>query len=577
MHRGQAITGAWSQHTIAANGWSGEMGITIADVNGDGQLDVLVSNAESPGRIVWYQQPANPRANDWTEHVIGSADYVHTFKVADVNRDGRPDVVFAEMQQSSRHRVGVFYNNGGGLSWKLQVVATAGSHNVRVGDIMGNGNISIMGANWNSTAPDGGVIHVWRNDLVPPSLDNWTYIHADGARTASLITGHGDFGLGFGDVNGDGYQDIASGHYFYRNPGGDMTAISWPRVTLPNDPTNGNPLDASLLFSATGAASPSDILAENLPNIVWLHTNDQGASWTPKVVAQMPETSHINGRTAKLVAHLIPGDAKPGILLSGGDGAYVLQIPTDPNSGLWPIIKITTSASDEQKGLGVGDINGDGHPDIAAAGGAAGPAGTMLYWWANPWGSSGGWTQHAIGTTANQIKMVEIGDINGDGRPDVVVSEEANPSNLYWFEAPPDPTRGEWIRHTIASGLAEIDSMSVADIDHDGHVDVIVGEIFGSKRVIVYENTHTASGWGVSWAAHVVDSGKESHNGARVVDLNGDGNLDIVSIAFFAYQDLHIWRNDAVSSGLPLAPTNLIAAPPPPTPPWYWPWRRSKD
>jgi hypothetical protein len=86
--------------------------------------------------------------------------------------------------------------------------------------------------------------------------------------------------------------------------------------------------------------------------------------------------------------------------------------------------------------------------------------------------------------------------------------------------------------------------MSVADIDHDGHPDIVVGEIFGSKRLIAYQNAHTASGWGSSWVAHVVDSGKESHNGARLVDLNGDGNLDIVSIAFFAYQDLHIWRSD---------------------------------
>lgn len=544
QHQGQPVTGTWPQHTIAADGWSANMGITIADIDGDGRLDILVSNAESPGQLAWYQQPANPRTDAWTEQVIGPSDYVHTFKVADIDHDGRPDVIFAEMQQSAQQRVGVFYNNGGGLSWTLQVVATTGSHNIRVGDITGNGNISIMGTNWDSGASDGGVIHVWRNDLVSPSLDNWTYIHADGTRAASLTTGRGDFGLGFGDVKGDGYRDIASGQYFYRNAGGDMTATPWPRTTLPNDPTNGNRLDASLLFSATGTGNDSDIVAENLPNIVWLHTNDQGITWTPKVVAHMPKTSHINGRTAKLVAHLIPGDPKPDILLSGGDGTYILQIPPDPNNGPWPITKIASSAYDEQKGLGVGDINGDGHPDIAAAGGAAGRAGRTLYWWANPWGNPTGWVRHVIGTTANQIKMVEIADINGDGRPDVVVSEEANPANLYWFEAPPDPTSGNWVRHTVATGLAEIDSMSVADIDHDGHADIIVGEIFGSKRIIVYQNTHAASGWGSSWVAHVVDSGKESHNGARVIDLNGDGNLDIVSIAYFAYQNLHIWRND---------------------------------
>jgi FG-GAP-like repeat len=540
QHTGQPVTGTWIQHTVIASGWTANMGITLADINGDGKIDIVVSNAESPGKIVWYQQPSNPRTGVWVSHLVGLADYVHTFKVADVNHDGKLDVVFAEMQQSSQHRVGVFYNTGGGLSWVLQVISTVGSHNIRVGDITSNGNTSIMGANWlSSGAIDHGAVHVWRNDLPPATLDSWTYIHADSTRAASQY-GNGDFGLGFGDINGDGFQDIASGHYFYRNPGGNMTTVPWPRVTLPSDPSRAGVLDASLLFSAAGSGNPSDILAEYLPDVVWLHTNDQGVTWTPKVVAQVLRTGHGNSRTVYLMPNISPGSTN--ILLSGGDGIYSLQMPTNPNITPWPTTKITSTAS-EQKGFGVGDINGDGHPDIATNVGESGPLNKNLYWWTNPWGN-GLWVQHPIGTTVNQIKMVVIADINGDGRPDVVVSEEANPANVYWFEAPLDPINGTWIRHTVATGLAEVDSMSVADMDHDGHLDIVVGEIFGSKRVIIYQNANAGSGWGSSWVPHVVSSGKESHNGTRVIDLNGDGKLDIVSIAYWLYQDLHIWRND---------------------------------
>jgi hypothetical protein len=61
------------------------------------------------------------------EHLIQDhVDYVHTFKVADINLDGKPDVVFAEMQETAQKRVGFFLNLGKGESWKLQVVARHG-------------------------------------------------------------------------------------------------------------------------------------------------------------------------------------------------------------------------------------------------------------------------------------------------------------------------------------------------------------------------------------------------------------------------------------------------------------------
>jgi hypothetical protein len=57
---------------------------------------------------------------------------------------------------------------------------------------------------------------------------------------------------------------------------------------------------------------------------------------------------------------------------------------------------------------------------------------------------------------------------------------------------------------------------------------------------------------------HVVDREKESHLGAQAVDIDGDGDLDIVSIAWDDYTKIHLWRNDAVTSAPTPTSTPII-------------------
>lgn len=371
----------------------------------------------------------------------------------------------------------------------------------------------------------------------PIGLDQWTYIHADASREPAA-GGAGDFGIGFGDLNGDGYVDIVSGHYFYRNPGGDMRNTPWPRVALPKDPETGKSMDAGLLFSVEGAGPTRDILAEDLPNIVWLHAEDaRGDNWTGKVVAHMPRVRHGNGRTIRL-ARIIPGNKRPDILLSGGGGTFLLQIPDRPETTNWPIMKITSTENDEQKGIGVGDLDRDGHADLVLAKGVGLP---QVEWWRNPGDGSDHWVRRPIGDTINMAKMIEVADVNGDGRLDVVATDsEAKDCYLFWFESPADLVNGKWVRHEIAHGYNGLDSLSVADLNRDGQSDIVIGETKDRLRLAIYENVNG----GRSWKMHPISEGKESHKGAQALDLNQDGRLDIISIGYFHYKDLHIWRND---------------------------------
>lgn len=371
------------------------------------------------------------------------------------------------------------------------------------------------------------------------SLDDWTYIEVDSKRAKWGDWNEPEwlryFGLSMADVTGDGYKDVVSGRYFYRNPGDDMTG-RWERIDF------GFNVDG-ILFVDVDGDNFGDIIAEALPNVYWLEAEDmQGSSWKAIQIGTMPKTHHVNSQGYDL-AQIIPG-GKPEILLSAGDGIYYFEIPDNTNAGNWPRTHIAHEASEE--GIGVGDIDGDGDVDIAAgSGGKKKGEGMEATWWENPGNGQGNWKSHHVGPTVYFADRFAIADINGDAHPDIIVTEERWPepedASVYWFEQPADPKGENWIRHKIVTQNTS-NNLDIADMDGDGDTDIITAEHRGTEKVQIWENIDNGS----FWKEHVVATGKESHLGARVADLDNDGDLEILSIAWDDYQYLHLWHNDAV-------------------------------
>jgi hypothetical protein len=373
-------------------------------------------------------------------------------------------------------------------------------------------------------------------------IDKWQYIQADDSRQK---WGDWDepswlryFGLDIKDINNDGYKDVIAGRYFYLNPGGSMMG-RWTRSDL------GRNADGYLFVDVDGDEF-ADVIAEALPDVYWFEAkNSKGTTWTSRKIGEIPRTDHVNGQGGRF-AQLVAG-TKGEIVLAANDGIWVTTVPADPeNQDNWRFKLIVRTGSSE--GIGVGDVDSDGDNDLVTGDmhEEDKDVSRQVYWHENPGSISTEWNKHHVGSLVNAADRIEVADLNNDSKPDIAVSEEMYPgleplASVVIFTNPGKDKRLDWKRDVIFTGFS-MNNLDAADIDIDGDVDLVTCEHKGIEfRLILFQNDGKGN-----FTMHLADKGHESHLGTQLADLDSDGDLDIVSIAWDNYKFLHVWRNDAI-------------------------------
>jgi hypothetical protein len=184
----------------------------------------------------------------------------------------------------------------------------------------------------------------------------------------------------------------------------------------------------------------------------------------------------------------------------------------------------------------VGDINGDGKLDVAVVDNKFG----RLVWFANndrP--SDGPWKRFVITTKTPRVYDVTLADLDGDGDLDAADAGYANGQNC-WYENPgPDGWDREWVRRVVGDKMSEARTIGSGDFNGDGRIDLFAASVGAEKvpleltdvkdhgsSIVWYENSGQPAT--EPWKKHTIDSTSRAPIHGHPVDLDGDGDLDVV-------------------------------------------------
>ncbi|MEI7902513.1 MAG: FG-GAP-like repeat-containing protein [bacterium] len=331
------------------------------------------------------------------------------------------------------------------------------------------------------------------------------------------------------DFNGDGKPDIAAGPCLYLAP-------DWKPVTI-------RTLDGSVGEDGKGYFDDFlnlalDVNKDGKPDIVAGGWFSQTSFWFANTL----------GKEGKWPVHVIEkvGNHETGMLADiDGDGKALEFLPTthitvwyetgSSTNGEPALVRHTVSETHNALGVGCGDINGDGRPDIIRPD----------VWFEAPTDPrTGTWKNHplAIGGkdgTFDHTSNIIVFDLNKDGLNDILVSS-AHKHGIFWYQQ----QRGAdgavtWKQHTIDDTWTQAHTLAFADIDNDGNKEIITGKRFmahngsdpdenGTLGIFYYRFT---PGPDPVFRKHAItyDEGIGAGMNIVPVDIDGDGDLDLVT------------------------------------------------
>ncbi len=282
-------------------------------------------------------------------------------------------------------------------------------------------------------------------------------------------------GAYYADFNRDGKLDVVAGPFWYEGPDFQKKHEIHPPEAY--DPKG---------YSENFLTYTGDFNGDGWPDVLYVPWPGKDAYWYENPAGKPgPWKRHL---ALKDVGNESPawadvnGDGRPELVYNTtGYLGYATYDPAKPDEP-WVFHPITPKGNYQRytHGIGVGDINGDGRMDIVEANG----------WWEQPAKITPGetWPWHPFKFAAAGSQMF-VYDVDGDGLNDVITVWHCHEYGLVWYkQLRSDKGEITWQQHVIlppkpdlksdALRISQLHAVDLVDINGDGLKDIVTGKRF---------------------------------------------------------------------------------------------------